>query len=76
MKMSDDDEVATYVAEYAPELDPEDVRKFMEEHAKPDDEPGTHVQWATRVLRERGEGEFGDGLSVDRVADEMRRRTE
>jgi hypothetical protein len=68
------DEIATYVRRYAPELDPEDVRKFMAEHAKPTADPGTHLQWATRMLREQGEGEFGDGLPVDRVAREMRRR--
>lgn len=68
------DEITTYVSTYAPELDPEEVRKFMAEHPKPDDQPGTHVQWATRILREQGEGEFGDGLPVDQVAREMRRR--
>jgi hypothetical protein len=68
------DEITTYVSRYAPELDPEAVRKFMAAHSKPDDQPGTHVQWATRILREQGEGEFGDGLPVDQVAREMRRR--
>jgi hypothetical protein len=68
------DEITTYVRRYAPELDPEDVRKFMAAHAQPEDQPGTHVQWATRMLREQGEGEFGDGLPVDQVAREIRRR--
>ncbi len=68
-------EVTDYVREYAPQLDPDDVRDFMAEHPKPEDEPGTHVQWAVRVLRERGEGETGDGLSVDRVVSEIRRRS-
>jgi hypothetical protein len=68
-----DDAITQYVSGYAPELDPEDVRRFMAEHAKPDDEPGTHVEWATRLLRERGEGEFGRGLPVQRVAEELRR---
>jgi hypothetical protein len=27
-----------------------------------------------RLLRQRGENEHGDGLSVDRVADELRRQ--
>jgi hypothetical protein len=70
------DEIATYVGRYAPELDPDDVRQFMANHAKPAADPGTHVQWAVRILREQGEGEFGDGLSIDRVADELRRRTD
>ncbi len=67
--------VAEYVQENAPELDPDDVSQFLAEHPKPDDEPGSHVEWAVRVLRQRGENETGDGLSVDRVADELRRRS-
>lgn len=67
-------EVAEYVADNAPELDPKNVSEFLSEHARPDDEPGTHIEWAVRVLRQRGENETGDGLSVDRVADELRRR--
>ncbi len=63
-----------YVTEHAPELDPGDVAAFIDEHAKPVGEPGTPVEWAVRVLRERGEGEFGDGLPVDRVVQEIRRR--
>ena len=63
-----------FVAEHAPELDPADVSRFMAEHEKPGDEPGSHVAWAVRVLRERGEGEFGDGLPVDRVVSEIRKR--
>ena len=46
----------------------------MAEHPKPDDQTDSHVAWAVRVLRERGEGEAGDGLSVDRVVNEIRRR--
>ena len=68
------DEVTIYVSRYAPELDPEDVRKFMAAHSQPGDQRSTHVQWATRMLREQGEGEFGDGLPVDQVARELRRR--
>ncbi len=67
--------VDDYVREYAPQLDPEDVRDFMAEHPKPEDETDSHVQWAVRVLRDRGEGEAGDGLSVDRVVNEIRRRS-
>jgi hypothetical protein len=66
-------EIADYVAEHAPELDPADVAGFMDEHPKPPDEPGSHVGWAVRLLRERGEGEFGEGLPVDRVVEERRR---
>ena len=34
------DEITTYVSTYAPELDPEEVRKFMAAHSQPDDQPG------------------------------------
>lgn len=76
--MSDDhtapsQEVIDFVAQHAPELDPAEVSAFMAEHAKPDDEPASHLQWAVRVLRETGEGEVGDGLPVDRVVSEIRR---
>jgi hypothetical protein len=50
------DEITTYVSRYAPELDPEDVRKFMAAHAPRDNQRGTHVQWATRMLREAQTG--------------------
>jgi hypothetical protein len=66
-------EVANFVAEHAPELDDAEVSAFMQEHAKPADEPGSHVAWAVRVMRERGEGEVGEGLPVDRVVSELRR---
>lgn len=76
--MSDDDtapsqEVTDFVAHHAPELDPAEVSAFMAEHAKPHDESGSHLEWAVRVLRETGEGEVGEGLSVDRVVSEIRR---
>ncbi len=45
----------------------------MDEHAKPADEPDSHLGWAVRVMRERGEGEFGEGLPVDRVVEQIRR---
>ena len=70
----DSQEIQQYVGDHAPELNPDDVVAFMQAHSKPEDEPGSHVEWATRILRQRGEGEFGDGLSPDRVADELRRR--
>ncbi|MGH2891999.1 MAG: hypothetical protein ACRDPM_01850 [Solirubrobacteraceae bacterium] len=66
-------EVIDFVAERAPELDPAEVSRFMAEHAKPDDEPESHVAWAVRVMRETGEGEVGEGLPVDRVVSEIRR---
>ncbi|MFZ0089910.1 MAG: hypothetical protein WAL63_10410 [Solirubrobacteraceae bacterium] len=69
-----DPELAEYVSDHAPELDPGEVAEFMEQHPKPDHEPGAHVEWAVRVLRSRGEGEFGDGLPVDQVVREIRRR--
>jgi hypothetical protein len=66
-------EVAEYVSEHAPELDPAHVTVFMREHDKPNGERGSHVAWAVRVMRERAEGEVGEGLPVDRVVNEMRR---
>jgi hypothetical protein len=68
------DRIADYLRGHAPELDPEHVGAFMVEHAKPDDEPGSHIEWVVRLLRQRGESAIGDGPSVDRVADELRRR--
>ncbi len=70
----DNNQIADYVGEHAPELDPQDVAAFLAEHAKPDDQPGSQIGWAVAVLRQRGENELGDGVSVDRVADELRRR--
>jgi hypothetical protein len=67
-------DVADYVERHAPELDPAEVSAFMAEHPKPPDETDAHLAWAVRVLRERGEGEVGRGLRVDRVVDEIRRR--
>jgi hypothetical protein len=66
-------EVVDFVSHRAPELDAAAVSRFMSEHPKPADEPGSHVAWAVRVLRETGEGEVGEGLPVDRVVDERRR---
>ncbi|MFZ0040339.1 MAG: hypothetical protein WAK93_03465 [Solirubrobacteraceae bacterium] len=66
-------DVEQYVQEHAPELEPDDVITFMDEHPKPPDEPGSHIGWAVQVLRQRGEGEVGDGLPVDRVVSEIRR---
>jgi hypothetical protein len=69
-----DAEIADYVREHAPELEAKDVIAFMRDHAKPDDETGSQLAWAVSLLRQRGENETGGGLSVDRVADELRRR--
>ena len=69
-----DEQIAEYVAEHAPELDPQEVRKFIDAHEKPADVRVSHVAWAVGVLRERGEGEAGDGLGVDAVVDEIRRQ--
>lgn len=66
-------EVIDFVAERAPELDPAKVGRFMAQHAKPADEPESHVAWAVRVLRETAEGEMGDRLPIDRVVSEIRR---
>ena len=67
-------DVAEYVERHAPELDATEVTAFIAEHPKPPDETDAHLAWAVRVLRERGEGEVGGGLPVDRVVDEIRRR--
>jgi hypothetical protein len=66
-------EVTDFVAEHAPELDHAAVAAFMRRHDKPHDERGSHISWAVRVMRERQESEFGEGLPVDRVMNEMRR---
>jgi hypothetical protein len=67
--------VLRHVREYAPELDPAEVAAFMAAHPLPVGESGSHVEWATAILRMRTENEFGDrGLSPDRVARELRRR--
>lgn len=67
-------DIVDYVREHAPQLDPADVAAFMREHSPPPGEPDSHIAWAVRVLRERGEAEFGEGLPVDRVVDEIRQR--
>jgi hypothetical protein len=70
---TDDQEMERYVRDYAPELDPRKVRAFMAEHDKPEAERDSHVAWATKLLRQRGEGQIGDGPPLDTVADAMRR---
>ena len=66
-------EVVDYVGEHAPELDAREVAAFMDKHPKPADEADSHLGWAVRVMRERGEGEYGEGLPVDRVVEQIRR---
>ena len=68
-----DQEINDYVREYAPEIDPQEVREFMKQHDKPREEPDSHVAWATKLLRGRGEGQYSDGASTETVAEELRR---
>jgi len=62
-----------YVRSNAPELDVNEVVAFMNQHDKPTNEKGFHVEWAVRALRERRAADR-DGPSIDRVADALRRR--
>src|SRR5205823_598529 len=57
-------------ADHARELDPQQMRAFMAEHAKPGDQSGSQLEWAVRVLRLRG-GETSEGLSVEGVVSEF-----
>jgi hypothetical protein len=72
MAMSDR-EIQRAVREWAPELDADQVRAFMDEHEKPADEPDSHAVWAAKLLRQRGEGQYGDGAPLDTVTNAMRR---
>jgi hypothetical protein len=67
-----DQEIEDYVREYAPEMDPQEVIDFMAEHGKPEGEFDSHVGWATKLLRERGEGQFADGPPIEKVTSAMR----
>ncbi len=69
----DEPEVADYLSRHASELDENEVVAFMNEHDKPEQEKGFHVEWAVRALRERREGKHRDGPSIDQIVDEMRR---
>ena len=71
-----DQEIEEAVTQYAPELKIEEVREFMAEHAKPDDEPDSHAVWAAKLLRQRGESSFGERASTEHVADALRQRDE
>jgi hypothetical protein len=66
--------LADYVERHAPELRAADVAGFLSEHDPPQAERDAPYAWAVRVLRERSEGEHGEGLSVDRVVGEIRQR--
>jgi hypothetical protein len=66
------DEIERAVRQWAPELDPEKVREFMEEHDKPQREQDSHAVWAVKVMRQLGEGQYGEGAPLDTVADAMR----
>jgi len=70
------DEIDGYVEENAPELDPGEVRKFIESNEKPSSEPGTEIEWATRTLRARRQDEQPDGPPLEMVEEEMRRHDE
>lgn len=65
-------EVAEYLRLHAPELDEHDVRAFMNQHDKPEQEKGSHIEWAVRALHERRADER-DGPSIDQIVTEMRR---
>ncbi|MBV9817628.1 MAG: hypothetical protein JOZ07_04685 [Solirubrobacterales bacterium] len=67
-------DIAEYLGHHAPELDAGEVAEWMAAHPKPDEEPGSHLDWAVRVLRQLGETQLQERLDVDRVADEIRRR--
>jgi hypothetical protein len=70
------DEIDDYVREHAPELDAGEVREFMERNEKPVSEPGTEIEWATRLVRGRRGEEVEEGPSLEMVEEEMRRHDE
>jgi hypothetical protein len=70
------DEIEQAIKQWAPELNPKDVRAFMDEHQQPADEPDSHAVWAVKVLRQRGEGQHGDGAPLDTITDAMRNHDE
>jgi hypothetical protein len=71
-----DREIEDYVERHAPELEASDVRDFMAEHEKPTSEPGTPLEWATRLLSQRKTGHEEDRPSIEIVEEEMRRHDE
>jgi len=70
------DEIEQAVRQWAPELNPEDVRAFMDEHPKPDDEPDSHAVWAAKLLRQIGEGQYGEGAPTETITEAMRSHDE
>jgi len=70
------DNVKDYVAAHAPELDPREVREFMAEHEKPTNEPGTQLEWATKLLHAWRTGEREERPSLEIVEEEMRHHDE
>lgn len=68
-----DDEIKNYVEEHAPELDSSEVREFMAEHEKPTNEPGTQLEWATKLLRSWKAAQPEERPSIEVVEEEMRR---
>jgi hypothetical protein len=74
--MTTDDEVEQAIRIHAPELTSEAVRAFMHEHPRPADESDSHAVWAAKVLRQRGEGQFGEGAPLDTVTEAMRHHDE
>lgn len=49
-----DDQIAAYVHEHTPELRSEGSDR-VHARARQADEPGTPIEWAVRLLRQRGE---------------------
>lgn len=72
------EEIDDYVEEHAPELDPHEVRDFMAHNEKPVSEPGTQLEWATRLLRRRraDDQQEEEGPALELVEEEMRRHDE
>jgi hypothetical protein len=72
------EEIDDYVEEHAPELDPREVRDFMAHNTKPVSEPGTQLEWATRLLRRRRaeDRQEEEGPALELVEEEMRRHDE
>ena len=70
------DEIDSYVDRHAPELDPDEVRRFVADNEKPVSEPGTVIEWATALLQRRARDQEEERPSLDLVQEEMRRHDE
>jgi hypothetical protein len=66
------DEIRDHVEQHAPELDPDEVREFLERHEKPAREPGTVLEWAIELLRRRARAEEEEPPSIEVVRETMR----